>query len=98
MDRDGQVSVADSNSVERTRQKWDFDLIQSEQSSMKCPPPVKCPSPISAMTGRFSSKACFTSSPLWQVMAMSGRTKSLEDEGFPERAGSDGQVVRFHLF
>ena len=30
MDRDGQVSVADSNSVERTRQKWDFDLIQSE--------------------------------------------------------------------
>lgn len=30
MDEDGKVSVADSNSVERTRQKWDFDLIRSE--------------------------------------------------------------------
>ncbi len=35
-------------------------------------------------------------SPARQVMAMSGRTKSLEDEGFPERAGSDGQVVYYN--
>lgn len=30
MDGDGKVSVADSNSVERTREKWDFELIRSE--------------------------------------------------------------------
>lgn len=30
MDSDGQVSVADPNSVERTQEKWDFDLIRQE--------------------------------------------------------------------
>lgn len=30
IDEEGKVSVADSNSAERTQQKWDFDLIRSE--------------------------------------------------------------------
>lgn len=30
MDEEGKVSVADSNSAERTRQKWDFELIRNE--------------------------------------------------------------------
>lgn len=30
MDEEGKVSVADSNSAERTQQKWDFNLIREE--------------------------------------------------------------------